>query len=288
MHELQRAEVDASASAGAAERIDGLGEVPPHGHAFLEVALVLRGRALHHSAGGTRPLRRGSVVVVRPGEWHGYSACAQLAVCNLYLFGDGAPGGWAWTAPDPVLRWALSVSWLNPPPPGRPPQLAPRHVDAAARWFDELAVAPTDGPAAKTLRSGLVLCALAALAPAFAQAGTATDQRGPQHPAVLELLRRVQAAPAHPWTLDELAAALHVSPGHLSRLCRTQLGHPPIELVAMLRSEAAAVLLLRGDHGVAEVGRAVGYDDPAYFSRRFRRFHGMSPRRYQQSFATRG
>ena len=287
MHELQRSELETSASGGAAEVITDLGAVPRHGHAFLEIALVLSGRAQHHSAAGTRPLRRGSLVVVRPGEWHGYSGCERLAVGNLYLFGDGAPGGWVWSAPDPLLRWALSVSWLSPPPPARPPQLPERQVDAAARWFDELAAAPVDGPAAKTMRSGLVLCLLAALAPAFAPSRRDAPPAGPHHPAVLEMLRAVQASLAHPWTVQDLAAAVHLSPGHLSRLCRTQLGLPPIELVAMLRSEAAAVMLLRADRGIAEVGQAVGYDDPAYFSRRFRRFHGMSPRRYQQSFAGR-
>ena len=224
-------------------------------------------------------------MVVRPGEWHSYAGCRSLDVCNLYLFGDGAPGGWVWTAPDPFLRWVLSVSWSKPPPGAQPPQLPEDRVDPAARWFHELAAVPPDEVAAATLRSGLAMCVVASLAPAFVAPGEDAAKAGPHHPAVLEMLRLVQASLATRWTVGDLASRVHLSPGHLSRLCRAQLGRPPMELVAMLRAEAAALMLLKADRGVAEVGRAVGYDDPAYFSRRFRQFHGMSPRHYQHSFA---
>ena len=47
------------------------------------------------------------------------------------------------------------------------------------------------------------------------------------------------------------------------------------------RMSRARQLLDSTTLGIAEVAREVGYDDPLYFSRQFRRTHGMSPRDYR-------
>src|SRR5438034_4282134 len=90
----------------AGERIELRGEVAPHSHAFFEIAVVVAGRGTHVSAAGEVELRPDSVVVLRPGEWHGYTDCAGLVVRNAYLGADvfallsgalvpggGVPGG---------------------------------------------------------------------------------------------------------------------------------------------------------------------------------------------------
>ena len=51
--------------------------------------------------------------------------------------------------------------------------------------------------------------------------------------------------------------------------------------LAQLRAERACVMLARTDDSVASIGAAVGWPDPAYFSRRFRAIFGMSPREYR-------
>ena len=40
-------------------------------------------------------------------------------------------------------------------------------------------------------------------------------------------------------------------------------------------------MLARTDDAVASIGAAVGWPDPAYFSRRFRGVFGVSPREYR-------
>jgi transcriptional regulator GlxA family with amidase domain len=82
---------------------------------------------------------------------------------------------------------------------------------------------------------------------------------------------------AHPWTLEELARAAHLSAAHFSELCRLQTGMPPLGLLIRLRLQRAMDLLQQGNHNVAEAGAAVGYDDPFYFSRLFRKHMGVPP-----------
>ena len=80
----------------------------------------------------------------------------------------------------------------------------------------------------------------------------------------------------------ELAAMVGVSPSHLAALFRQATGggvHAHHQALKMARARA---LLDTTDLPVAEVGRRVGLDDPFYFSRQFRRTHGMSPRAYRE------
>ncbi|TDD15685.1 AraC family transcriptional regulator [Kribbella turkmenica] len=72
----------------AGERIAVSADVAPHSHAFFEIAVVLTGTGTHVSAAGEVPLERDSVVVLRPGEWHGYADCDGLVVRNAYLGAD--------------------------------------------------------------------------------------------------------------------------------------------------------------------------------------------------------
>lgn len=72
----------------AGERLEVVADVAPHSHAFFEIAVVVAGRGTHVSAAGEVELRPDSVVVLRPGEWHGYTRCDGLVVRNAYLGPD--------------------------------------------------------------------------------------------------------------------------------------------------------------------------------------------------------
>jgi len=101
----------------AGERIELRGDVAPHSHAFFEIAVVVAGRGTHVSAAGDVELRPDSVVVLRPGEWHGYTDCAGLVVRNAYLGADvfallsGAlvPGGGAPSPAHPAVQHAMRL-----------------------------------------------------------------------------------------------------------------------------------------------------------------------------------
>ncbi|MDX3004555.1 AraC family transcriptional regulator [Kribbella solani] len=72
----------------AGERIEVAADVAVHSHAFFEIAVVVSGRGTHVSAAGEVALAPDSVVVLRPGEWHGYVECDRLVVRNAYLGPD--------------------------------------------------------------------------------------------------------------------------------------------------------------------------------------------------------
>lgn len=81
--------------------------------------------------------------------------------------------------------------------------------------------------------------------------------------------------------VPEIAALVGVSPSHLGALFRRATGGGVLAYRTGLRMARARTLLDRTDATVAEVARAVGFDDPLYFSRQFRRRHGISPTAYR-------
>ena len=80
----------------------------------------------------------------------------------------------------------------------------------------------------------------------------------------------------------ELAAMVGLSPSHLAALFRDATGGGVLAHHNALKMARARVLLDTTDMTVAEVGRATGFDDAFYFSRQFRRVHGVSPRAYRE------
>jgi transcriptional regulator GlxA family with amidase domain len=61
-------------------------------------------------------------------------------------------------------------------------------------------------------------------------------------------------------------------------------GVPPIEYVQRLRVEDAKRRLERTDDAVDEIGWKVGYEDPAFFRRLFKRTTGLPPGAYRRRF----
>jgi AraC-like DNA-binding protein len=82
---------------------------------------------------------------------------------------------------------------------------------------------------------------------------------------------------AEPLSLDVLAADVGYTPNYLNDLVRAHTGRPLGKWIADIRMARARNDLENTNLPVADVGAACGYDDAAYFSRAFRRLHGVPP-----------
>lgn len=104
-------------------------------------------------------------------------------------------------------------------------------------------------------------------------------QRTPRaiDPLVGELLDELARRIGQPTTLDDLAAFTGFSAQHVNRLFGRELGITPLQYLTRMRMDRAGELLLENRLTVAAVGHAVGYEDPAYFSRAFSQHFGHSP-----------
>lgn len=80
--------------------------------------------------------------------------------------------------------------------------------------------------------------------------------------------------------LDDIAAALDVSGYHLSHVFSRESDFSLFAYLMQVRMDKAKELLAAGRLNVSQVSRAVGYQDPNYFSKAFRKHVGLSPRDY--------
>ena len=69
-----------------------------------------------------------------------------------------------------------------------------------------------------------------------------------------------------------------MTPGHLTTVVRRRTGRTVQEWIIERRMAEAQKLLMDNGISIQEAARRVGIPDPGYFSRLFRRTHGMSPR----------
>jgi AraC family transcriptional activator of pobA len=90
------------------------------------------------------------------------------------------------------------------------------------------------------------------------------------------------------WTVSEYAAALSVTPTHLSRLTRSVTGHAASHLILDRVIREARRNLVYTNLPVSTIAYALGFNDPAYFSRLFSGATGLSPMRFRDKIQTAG
>lgn len=83
------------------------------------------------------------------------------------------------------------------------------------------------------------------------------------------------------WRLADHARALGLSQRHLSRLYRATYGQAANGVMADVIMREACRMLAYTRASVAEMGYRLGFEDPSYFSRAFRRVTGQSPAAYR-------
>jgi AraC family transcriptional regulator, arabinose operon regulatory protein len=87
----------------------------------------------------------------------------------------------------------------------------------------------------------------------------------------------------HDLPMHRLAMVSHLSVSRFAHLFRQQLGRSPQAFIERQRLVRAAQLLRTTAMAVQEVALEVGFSNPFYFSLRFRRMHGQSPRQFRQA-----
>ena len=81
---------------------------------------------------------------------------------------------------------------------------------------------------------------------------------------------------------ERLAQAMHMSRTQLFRKLKALTGHSASQLIRHFRMAKAKELVLRSDLQISEIAYAVGFKDPAYFSKVFTRSFGHAPTEFRQ------
>ncbi|MDW2798199.1 AraC family transcriptional regulator [Clostridium boliviensis] len=83
--------------------------------------------------------------------------------------------------------------------------------------------------------------------------------------------------------IETYARQLHMSTCWFIRSFREYAGMPPGRYLTEIRIKKAKELLESTDYSVGEIGGIIGYENPLYFSRIFKKTAGVSPAEYRKA-----
>ena len=85
-------------------------------------------------------------------------------------------------------------------------------------------------------------------------------------------------------TIKKIADSMYLDAAYLTRKFIEKYDVAPKKYLIQKRIELAKKLLMQNDATVAQISVSVGYDDPLYFSRIFKKEEGISPLAYRKRF----
>lgn len=239
-----------------------------HGTDDWLLILTLTGAGRFGYDGGDLVARPGEIVLIRPGTRHDYATAPQ-------------PGHWEllWAHFHPRPDWHEWLVW---------PEIAPGLMRLAlndpailqkvterlleANWLATGALKQRDAFAMNALEEVLLWC-------------------GTQNPRSEQICldARIQACLdylchhlAEKTTLEGLAERCGLSVSRFAHLFRAQVGMTPQQFLEQQRLTRARQLLDLSGRNIADIALEVGFENPFYFTLRFKRATGFSPRDYRK------
>ena len=241
----------------------------PHRHDYHELIWIRAGAGQHSIDGATVPVRPGTITVIGRGQVHVFEQGEHL---------DGA-----------IVRFtgeALADSWLLAGRGGRTVVVPSGEQDRLDALIDALGAElarPPDEHSAE-LQRHLLTTILLWIERWYDASRT---ERRADDDAEVQLHRRFTRRLEEDYAAHHDAAhyadALAVPAAALSRALAHVTGRATKDLILdRVMLEAARLLRFTG-LSVGEVAHRVGYDDPLYFSRAFKRRHEQSPQAYRDA-----
>ncbi|MHA3978372.1 helix-turn-helix domain-containing protein [Halovulum sp. GXIMD14794] len=240
--------------------------IEPHRHAEMaQLFHITAGQADVRIDGRAGQMGPGSYLFVPPTIVHGFAF-------------EPETDGLVMSFPQPVVN---GIAGMNPALARAlsQPFAGCADTDLAALFEQFRTGFAATGPFRAQVLVGLAHALLARAAENAPQAGEAAA------PTLLERLDTlIGQRHGGPWRPRDYAAALAVTTGHLSRVCRAASGMGAASYIERATMTEACRLLAFTQIPVAEVGYRLGYADPSYFSRRFRTRVGLPPSDYRARF----
>lgn len=83
-------------------------------------------------------------------------------------------------------------------------------------------------------------------------------------------------------TLEEVAKHVGFSPNYFSRIFKSEFKQSFIDYLTNVRVEAAKELVMKGNRNISDITWEVGYRDPNYFTKVFKKIVGLTPSEYKE------
>jgi AraC-like DNA-binding protein len=246
----------------------------PHYHDFFQVTLLLgKGRLMHdfretEMAGAALFfLSPGQVHTIVPDDMHG-----TIVSFTREFLEPGGDHAASFLLDLPFFFASGALPWLT---------LTAAQAEEVAELFRELQQEFDEAKAG----AGEVFRSLLRILFVRAARWQAVESPAAEGSRAAVLVRRFQQEIErhhHDWkTLEPFARQLGVTVNYLNDVVREETGQAAGEHVRLRRLLDAKRLLLHSTLSVSEIGYQLGFADPSYFSRFFRRYENVTPAEFR-------
>lgn len=258
-----------------------------HRHAFSELVLITGGSGVHFVGEERHAVATGDVFVLSGDHAHGYAETESLHLINiLFLLAplgiplhDVAelPGFNTLFRIEPTQRSGASFQSRL--------RLNGREAAACLGVIEDMEGLLAGGkPGWRFAATGQFITLVAMLSRMYSTRSTPTARPHLRLGKAISYLERHYTEPV---TLEEIAAAAHMSSRTLLRAFSQTLAITPMQYLSRVRIRRAEELLQTTSASITEIAALVGMDDSNYFTRLFKKWNGVSPRAWRQRDAGR-
>lgn len=236
----------------------------PHMHGFFEIELVTEGCGTHQINSVRYPLQSGMMHLIRPGDVHQYIFHGESVRMFTVQFDQTM-----------LLPSLLSELSLIPAPLYCDPGSDFPTLSGLLRMITE---SETSAPAYSL---GLLHCHIEILTRYLL--ARAPQPVLPTSAVLRTALAYISVHYYRKLTLEQLSAVCLVSPEHLGRLFKAELGCSVPDYLNRYRLRIASNLIRSTEYTLRQIGAESGYQSYRHFSRAFSEYYGASPSAYREA-----
>ncbi len=264
----------------------------PHSHDFLEIVFVAKGSGTTFIDGQRYPISRGDVYIINVGSEHSYTAVQGFQYYDILVSPD-------FFSPKELrdfdrLDGFYELFFLESMFRKEEGFRSRLHLSPRETLEIELAV----GRIHKELQErrngyeimckGLFLTLLAELCRHYT-CQIRVEKRetimSGRKQAIARVIEYIEEHYADSFDMERLASLAYLSSSHFRSVFREHVGLSPLEFLNRHRLDKAKELLATTDRNVSEIAYQVGFHDPGYFARMFRRMEKKSPLSFRKGSA---
>lgn len=248
-------------------------EIKPHRHGdLLQLFYVQAGQASVEIEGRRHGISRPSIQLVPPLSVHGFNFSADIQ-------------GYVLTLAAPLVR-ELEAGLASPSSAIMQPACYPLGQDQP--WLDGLFASllreyADNAPGRDLLLRSLVNLLMVWIARQGLQRSGEAGRQARGHEALTRFSGLVEAHYRQHWSVEDYAGRVGISVAYLNSLCRRLTGQTALQMIHQRLLLEAKRELIYTVLTVSRISDHLGFSDPAYFSRFFRRLEGQTPNQFRRS-----
>ncbi len=259
---------------------------PLHNHDFHEIVIVYSGEGVHVTANSSEKISAGDIIVLKPGQIHGYNEVNNLILMNVLIRSSFFTNYGIALSSIPGYTDLFQQNTVKKPDL----QKITRFKLNKMQEFEIRAL--LESTQSEITNQNLAWSSLTATYVIQLFILLLRIYNDPSYPDSASknnagmLIKYVKKNYKQNFTMQDLMSFSAMSESTVLRTFKRITGYPPFVYQMRLRIFTAINEITSSNKNITGIAYDVGFNDSNYFSRMFRKFTGFSPSEYKKKFKT--